>query len=86
MTATSTGDLKQACLMLRNAAPEQWDGFLRVMIDYTDRVTFAVTEADANTVLNAQGRAQQLHALLRVYHECEPKLPPAQPAPKPPPQ
>ena len=61
--------LEQACLFLRNAAPEQFDRFMEVFTSFTDAVTVAVTDAPPERILVAQGHAQQCRALYRIFYE-----------------
>ncbi len=62
--------LSALCLHLRNADPHTWDAFLTQFTAYTDQATFALTEAAPAEILIVQGRAQQCHALLRIFKEC----------------
>jgi len=63
--------LKQACQRLRNADREAWQIFLDTFDVYATEVTVAVTEAPSDKILNMQGRAQQVLALLRLYREID---------------
>lgn len=74
--AASNSDLSDAALRLRNAAPDQFDHFLKVFQVYNYDVTVAVTVADQATVLQAQGRAQQTTALERLFRECTQRVKP----------
>lgn len=68
-------ELTKAARILRNAATPEFTNFLKHLSTYTDEVVLAVTEADADRILVAQGRAQQARHLLRVLVECEPPTP-----------
>ncbi len=59
------------CLRLRNADPQVWDAFVAQFAAYTDAATFQLTKAEPAEILIAQGRAQQCHALLRIFKECD---------------
>ena len=76
----STVDImKQLLSRLRNADREAYDQFVECFDVYSIEITVAVTEAPQDHILNAQGRAQQCRALLRVFSECH--LQRKQPAP-----
>lgn len=75
--STSRKSLKTYLHFLRNAAPEEFDRFVKELATYTDEVTVAVTEAPPDAILNMQGRAQQAIAMLRLFEECH--TPPKQP-------
>ena len=64
-------ELSAACLRLRNAAPEQWDLFVKVFAVYDYETTVAVVNTLPQDVSNMQGRAQQCRALLRIFTECD---------------
>jgi len=72
-------DLKLTMLSLRNANPEGFENFLNRLNDYTMDALKALSEATNDTVLNQQGRCQQLRALLRMFVECDK---PDQPTPQ----
>ncbi len=74
-----TPPLSVLCLRLRNADPQVWDAFLAQFAAYTNDATFALTKAEPAEILIAQGRAQQCHALLRLFKECD--APSSKPAP-----
>ncbi len=63
--------LSVLCLRLRNADPRTWDEFLAQFAAYTNNVTFSLTETAPADILIMQGRAQQCHALLRLFKECD---------------
>ena len=69
--ATNVEFLSQKFLRLRNADPSGFEDCLKAFGEYTDEVTVAVTEADPNTILAMQGRAQQCRAILRLLRECD---------------
>lgn len=71
--------LKRFALLLRNAAPDQWEQFLKAFEAYDWTITVAVTRADPASILNAQGAAQQTQTLLKLFVECA-----TQPGPQPP--
>ena len=76
---TPSDDLGLHAMSLRAAAPAEWERFMACFSAYTDFVTAAVTEADQNSILNMQGRAQALRHVRRMFAECHtPK-----PQPKP---
>lgn len=67
---TTAAMLKVLALRLKNADPAGFDQFADAFDLYTSEVTVAVTEAPQDAILNAQGRAQQCIALLRLFREC----------------
>lgn len=67
---TTAAMLKVIALRLKNADPSNFDQFVECFDVYTSEVTVAVTEAPQDVILNAQGRAQQCLALLRMFREC----------------
>ena len=71
MSAKKT-ELQQAAFLLRNTAPEEFEHFLKHLSTRVDQITVAVTDADAASILTAQGRAQFARFLLRELKECEP--------------
>lgn len=74
-------DLSRAALILKNAAPAEYENFVKVYETYFHTVTAAVTEAPPDQVLIMQGRARQCKAELRTFVECSivptPKTPAA---------
>jgi len=73
--ASSNAELKQVVLFLRNAAPEEFAAFVKRFEIYTDEVVYKTMDADAVSILAAQGRGQQCLAIMRIFHECEPPTP-----------
>lgn len=69
MSAT-VADLRRAATILRNAAPEEFDAFAQVFNNYTWGLMAATVAAGSDTVLNAQGQAQQASAVNRLLSEC----------------
>lgn len=62
-------------LILKSAAlartsPEEWSVFLAEFKNYTDTRRDQCVSSPVDTVLVAQGRAQQCVALLRLFEEC----------------
>lgn len=69
-------------LRLKNAAPQEWDAFVECFDAYATEVTVAVTSADQNSVLGAQGRARAFLHLLKTFRECNTQSqPPSPPQP-----
>jgi hypothetical protein len=66
-----TEHLALISLSLRNAAPHQWDQFLKVFEAYAHDVTVAVISAPQNEVLNAQGKAVAFTHLMETFANCE---------------
>ena len=62
---------RRVVAVLRNAAPEEYDVFVRYFDTYTIDALHAVTEADSVEILTMKGRAQQCLALLRIYQEAD---------------
>jgi hypothetical protein len=56
-------------LKFKNHDPKLYEKFLRVMDEYTHEITVAVTEADPNSILMLQGRAQQARKFMQVMSE-----------------
>lgn len=67
-------------LLLRNANPEAWEGFLRSLDNYTHEVLTQLADAPADKLLGMQGRVNQCRAFLRVFKECD--APSRKPAPQ----
>jgi hypothetical protein len=63
--------LAQFACRLRNADPKSWEQFIECFDAYTTEVTVAVTRADANEILNLQGRAQAFLSLLDTFRNCQ---------------
>lgn len=68
--------VSQHALRLRAADPKAFAAFVEAFDAYATEVTVAVTEADQNTILNFQGRAQAFLSILKMFRECH--LPPNQ--------
>jgi len=77
----STQILSQLSRNLANAAPKEWDAFVQFFDAYATEVTVAVTQAEQNTILVQQGKAQAFLHLLKTFREC--RNPPKQPNPQP---
>ena len=75
--------LRHYAHVLELAAPREWRDFVQVFDAYATEVTVAVTAADADKILVAQGKAQAFLHLLRVFQNTAPKPPPQ---PQSPPQ
>ena len=75
--------LTLAAQRLRNLNPIVFEDFLLEIDHYYDALCQAAVQAPGSEVLQAQGRAQSILALLRILKEChiEPKKQP-QPAPQ----
>ena len=67
--------LSHVCAQLKNAAPGEWNQFIEAFGLLADDVTVKVVEADAATVLIAQGSARQMHGLLKVFLTAKPYVP-----------
>lgn len=70
---------KQVCLHLRNAAPDQWSDFVLMFEMYTQEAVEAVVYANRDMVVEAQGGAKQLRALLEAFKTCTDEPKPASP-------
>ena len=55
---------------LQLAAPREWETFVQVFDAYATEVTVAVTAAEQNEILVAQGRAKAFLHLLKLFREC----------------
>lgn len=77
--SSTTQRLSELSLRLRNLDPGVWEQFVQAFETRTMDVTVAVTAAEQNDVLCAQGRAREAMALLRIFKECG--LSRGQPAP-----
>ena len=71
MTVVTPDELQRSVLFMRNAAPEQFDRFMRAFEVYVDDNVYAVTEAALDEVTRMQGRALALRGLLRIFQECD---------------
>ncbi len=63
-------EMKDWMLRLRNGNPEAFDKFLILLSDYYHDLMEKVVQAPAEEVMVAQGRAQGVMALLRMFKEC----------------
>lgn len=70
MTTSPTVVLAQHALRLRSAAPREWEAFVECFDAYAMEVTVAVTAAEQNEILVAQGRAKAFLHLLKTFREC----------------
>lgn len=73
MTAplTPTNVIAHYGRLLENAAPKEWAAFVQAFDAYATEVTVAVTAADQNEILNAQGRAQAFLHLLKTFRNVQ---------------
>ena len=69
--ATPLKVVRETLKYLRNAAPEQFDTFVRGYSQHCDNVTVAVIEADASEILTAKGRAQHARWLLKALQDTQ---------------
>lgn len=69
-TASPTQILSMHAHRLMIAAPREWETFVEVFDAYTTEVTVAVTAAEQNEILVAQGRAKAFLHLLKTFREC----------------
>lgn len=79
--------LSQAAIYLRNAAPEQWDAFVRETEKVATEASLVLVQASANVIMSNQGWAQCALWFLRSFKECEvrvraPKKPTAETPPR----
>lgn len=77
-------DLQDRCRGLRAKAPDEWAAFVQLFADYTDETVYAVTEADASSIMTEKGRAQALTGLLRAFVTLDTQAsasPPSPPTP-----
>lgn len=72
------GVMSQYCARMSRADPEAWEQFIVAFELYSIEAMEGLTGSPQDTILNMQGRAQQLQALLRMFRECN-KQPPAPP-------
>lgn len=56
---------------LAQSSPEEWSEFLAEFENYTNARRDQCISSPADTVLIAQGRAQQCVSLLRLFDECQ---------------
>jgi len=59
--------LRDACRVLRNAAPQEWKEFTDAFAEYTAEAVDAVSEADAGTIMTVKGMAQVCKALSKCF-------------------
>ena len=64
-------DLSIVSLKLKNAAPEQWDVFLKAFAAYAGHMNYIVADADASQIMIAKGFALQCRELFKLFEECE---------------
>lgn len=62
--------MKRYLLMLKNAEPEGYEGFLKEFETYTNEALYGLSAAPQDQILSQQGRAQQCLAMLRMFREC----------------
>lgn len=68
--------LSEFASFFKNADPDIYERFIRLLDQYTAELTVAVTEAEASSILIAQGRAQQARKFLQLFTEIrEPNKP-----------
>lgn len=67
-----TGQISQCAHAWKNIDPKLYEKFLRLLDAYTSEVTVAVTQAPSTEILQAQGRAQQMIQVLRLFVETKP--------------
>lgn len=82
---TPTDTLKIYAHHLQIAAPKEWEAFVQCFDAYATEVTVAVTAAEQNEILVAQGRAKAFLHLLAAFRTCHVRSQQAQPAPAGPP-
>jgi hypothetical protein len=67
--------LREPARRLRARAPEEWDGFVETLRVYVAEVVDAVSEAEADRIMEMKGRAQDCKALLRAWTTLDPPEP-----------
>lgn len=75
--------LAQYATRLKNIAPKEWDEFVAVFDAYATEVTVAVTQAEQNNILVAQGRAKAFLHLLDTFRHCHVRSQTPQKPPQP---
>lgn len=83
-TQTPSLVLQHYARSLALSSPSEWEAFVQCFDAYATDVTLAVTNAPADSVLVAQGKAQAFLHLLRLFRDCNKAAP--QQAPTAPPQ
>ena len=63
-------EMKDWMLRLRNGNPEAFDKFLELLNNYYQDLMEKVIQAPPEEIMVAQGRAQGIMALLRMFKEC----------------
>jgi branched-subunit amino acid transport protein len=67
-----TKDLIEHGRFLRNAAPREFEEFVKVFESYVDTVTYAMlTAVNKHDLLRAQGRSQQCVKVLQLLGEIK---------------
>lgn len=66
----SDRDLILKTASLARMAPQEWSDFLAAFKQYTDTRRDQCVSSPVDTILIAQGRAQQCASLLRLFEEC----------------
>jgi hypothetical protein len=70
-----TNQFKEVCRHLRAVAPIEWKEFFDAFAEYTAEAVDAVTEADADRILEAKGFARACKALQHTFQNLDPKQP-----------
>lgn len=61
--------LSEAMRSFKNAEPQHYEKFIRVLDQYVTELTVAVTDAPASEILVSQGRAQQGRKFFQLFTE-----------------
>lgn len=75
--------LAQYAVRLKNVSPQDWDAFVACFDAYATEVTVAVTNAEQNEILVAQGRAKAFLHLLDTFRNCHVRSQTSQKPPQP---
>lgn len=81
--AVDLNEISKRFKLFRNADPRVYEQILRLMDQWVDELTVAVTEAPPDQVLVAQGRAQIGRKFFKTLAELPPDEPAFQPNPGP---
>lgn len=57
-------------MALQTRAPKEWEAFVACFDAYATEVTVAVTAAEQNEILVAQGKAKAFIHLLNTFRDC----------------
>ena len=69
--SASPAALIQAAIYLRNAAPQQWDDFVRAYAAHAEKRTYEVLTADAASIMTMKGAALEAQSTLEDFRNLD---------------